>query len=295
MNESVSPGASHLECTWCGAAHPSEALMRLSPCCGKPLYARYALDGIRGTFTPEGLKGRRWDLWRYAEVLPLRNACFRPELGEGMTPIVRAERLARDLGLETLLVKDEGRNPTGSFKARGLALAVSRAAELGATAIALPSAGNAACAAAAYGASLGLPVHVVVPRDTPAPIVEAISVLGAEVRLIDGLISDCAAIVRQGCEERGWFDVSTLKEPYRVEGKKTMAYEIFEQLDGRPSMRWRGWAGSGPIARAWSPCKPRAVRPWCGRSRLDSRRRRPGKGLPPWLPVCGCRRPWGIS
>jgi threonine synthase len=130
-------------------------------------------------------------------------------------------------------VKDEGQNPTGSFKARGLGLAVSRALELGAGELALPSAGNAGSAAAAYGAAAGLPVHVVVPRDTPAPILEEMAALGADVQLLDGLITDCGKVVRKGAEEHGWFDLSTLKEPYRVEGKKTMGYELFEQLGRR--------------------------------------------------------------
>ena len=130
-------------------------------------------------------------------------------------------------------MKDEGQNPTGSFKDRGLCMAVSRAKELGATELALPSAGNAAGAAAAYGAAAGLRVHVVVPTDTPAPILAEIRALGAQLQLLDGLITDCGALVRKGAEEHGWFDLSTLKEPYRVEGKKTMGYEIFEQLGGR--------------------------------------------------------------
>jgi threonine synthase len=132
-----------------------------------------------------------------------------------------------------LLIKEEGQNPTGSFKARGLCVAVSRALELGADQLALPSAGNAGSAAAAYGAAAGLPVHVVVPRDTPSPILEEIRALGAHLQLLDGLITDCAKVVRRGVEEHGWFDLSTLKEPYRIEGKKTMGYELVEQLDGR--------------------------------------------------------------
>jgi threonine synthase len=137
------------------------------------------------------------------------------------------------LGVRRVLIKEEGQNPTGSFKARGLCLAVARALELGARELALPSAGNAGSAAAAYGAAAGLPVHVVVPSDTPAPILEEIAALGADLQLLDGLISDCAKVVAEGVREHGWFDLSTLKEPYRVEGKKTMGYELFEQLGGR--------------------------------------------------------------
>lgn len=154
-------------------------------------------------------------------------------LGEGFTPLLDAPALAEELGLGQVWIKEEGQNPTGSFKARGLALAVSRAWELGAEALAMPSAGNAAGALAAYAAVAGLPSHVVVPRDTPAPILAEIRALGADLQMVDGLISDAAAQVAEGARDHGWFDISTLKEPYRVEGKKTMGYELFEQLGGR--------------------------------------------------------------
>ncbi len=226
------PGAIHLECTATGERFESERLQGLSPA-GKPLYARYDLAAIRETFRPEVLRGRRPDMWRYAEVLPLRDPACRVCLGEGFTPLIDAPRLASRIGVSRVWVKDEGQNPTGSFKARGLGMAISRAKELGATAVALPSAGNAGAAAAAYGAAAGIPVHVVVPNDTPRPIVEEIRALGADLQLIDGLINDCGRIVKQGVEEKGWFALSTLKEPYRVEGKKTMGYELFEQLGGR--------------------------------------------------------------
>jgi len=226
------PGATHLECTGTGAILESEALHGLSPE-GKPLFARYDLDALRDRFRPEDLVARRGDLWRYAEVLPVRDPACMVGLGEGWTPLLPAHRLADALGLERCWVKDEGQNPTASFKARGMALAVSRALELGATELALPTAGNAGGAAAAYGAAAGLPVHVVAPRDTPAPIVEEIRALGAHLQLLDGLISDCGRVVREGVEAHGWWDLSTLKEPYRVEGKKTMGYELYEQLDGR--------------------------------------------------------------
>lgn len=226
------PGASHLECTATGERFDSEALHTLSPA-GKPLFARYDLAALRSGFTPEALASRRPDMWRYAEVLPVRDPSARVCLGEGFTPLLDAPRFASRIGAGRVWVKDEGQNPTGSFKARGLGMAVSRAKELGATAVALPSAGNAGSAAAAYGAAAGLPVHVVVPRDTPRPIVEEIRALGADLQLIDGLINDCGQVVKRGVEEKGWFALSTLKEPYRVEGKKTMGYELFEQLGGR--------------------------------------------------------------
>ena len=226
------PGAIHLECTATGETYESEQLIGLSTV-GKPLFARYDLDALEGRFTREAMSGRRADLWRYAEVLPVRDPKAQIALGEGWTPLLESEKIADKLGVRRLLIKDEGQNPTGSFKARGLCLAVSRALELGARELALPSAGNAGSAAAAYGAAAGLPVHVVVPSDTPAPILEEITALGADLQLLDGLISDCGKVVRKGVEEHGWFDLSTLKEPYRVEGKKTMGYELAEQLDGR--------------------------------------------------------------
>ncbi|MEZ4422807.1 MAG: threonine synthase [Gemmatimonadota bacterium] len=278
-------GASHLEDTKSGEILDSEQLVGLGPS-GKPLFARYDLDQIAPGFQPDDLAGRRADLWRYAEVLPVRNPDCMIQLGEGWTPLLDAPRLATRLGIRRAWVKDEGQNPTGSFKARGLCLAVSRAKELGARELALPSAGNAGSAAAAYGAAADMPVHVVVPRDTPAPIVEEIRALGADLQFLDGLITDCAKVVRKGVEEHGWWDLSTLKEPYRVEGKKTMGYEIYEQLGLRlpdvivyptgggtgligmwkafDEMERMGWIGSerpkmisvqaagcAPIVRAW--------------------------------------------
>ena len=233
MNDSPRlPGATHLECTRTGEHAESETLQTLSPE-GKPYFARYDLEAIKTEFTPGSLVGRRADLWRYEEVLPVRDPACQIKLGEGWPPMLDAPNIALRMGVGRVWIKDEGQNPTGSFKARGLCLAVSRAKELGAEALALPSAGNAGSAAAAYGAAAGLPVHVVVPTDTPAPIIEEIRALGADLQLVEGLITDCGKVVRRGVEEFGWFDLSTLKEPYRVEGKKTMGYEIFEQLGGR--------------------------------------------------------------
>ncbi|MEQ9399563.1 MAG: threonine synthase [Longimicrobiales bacterium] len=226
------PGATHLECTATGERFESETLMGLSPA-GKPLFARYDLAALKGRFAPDAMRSRRADLWRYAEVLPVRDPAFQVTLGEGWTPLQDAPRTAERLGIRRLLVKNEGVNPTGSFKDRGLCMAVSRAKELGAKELALPSAGNAGSAAAAYGAAAGMPVHVVVPKDTPEPILQEMFALGADVQLLDGLITDCGRVVKRGVEEKGWWDLSTLKEPYRVEGKKTMGYELFEQLGGR--------------------------------------------------------------
>jgi threonine synthase len=223
-------GATHLECTRCGAQYPSETLQRLSPCCERPLYARYDLEAIGKRLSRDDLACRSADLWRYAEVLPVRDPVNAVRLGEGWTPLVDTPRLAGELGVARCLVKDEGQNPTASFKARGLCMAVSRAVELGVKEVALPSAGNAGSATAAYAAAAGIAAHIVVPRDTPVPIVQEMRALGADVELIDGLITDCGARVAEGAREHGWFDLSTLKEPYRAEGKKTMGYEVAEQL-----------------------------------------------------------------
>jgi threonine synthase len=226
-----SGGCTHLECTRCGATYPSEQLQWLSACCQRPLYPRYDLDAVARRLSRDALASRPADLWRYAELLPVREPRHAVRLGEGWTPLLETPRLAERLGVARCLVKDEGQNPTASFKARGLCMAVSRALELGVREVALPSAGNAGSAAAAYAAAAGLGCHVVVPRDTPSPIVQEMRALGADVELIDGLITDCGVRVAQGAREQGWFDLSTLKEPYRVEGKKTMGYELAEQLD----------------------------------------------------------------
>src|SRR5215207_8574309 len=220
----------HLACTYCDRRYDADTLQTVCTSCGKVLYARYDLTKARHTLTRESLGRRRWDMWRYQEVLPVRDPANMISLGEGMTPLVPARRAGDALGLAGLLLKDEGKNPTGSFKARGLGCAVSRARELGATAIALPSAGNAGSAASAYGAAAGMEVNVFMPRDVPdANRIECL-VYGANVTLVDGLINDAGAKVRELAPQHGWFDVSTLKEPYRQEGKKTMGYELAEQL-----------------------------------------------------------------
>jgi len=223
----------HLECTNCGASHDAGQLVTTCPACGKVLYARYDLKGAAAAMTPAVLASRPWTLWRYAEILPARDPEKAPTLGEGGTPLLSAPRLGHRFGLDRLLIKDEGLNPTGSFKARGLVMAVTRAKELGATAVAIPSAGNAASAMAAYAARAGLPAHVVMPRDTPESMKRECAAYGAEVTLIDGLISDAGKLVQAMAAAAGWFNVSTLREPYRQEGKKTMGLEIAEQLGWR--------------------------------------------------------------
>ena len=221
----------HLECAACGLRHEARRLHNLCAECGKPLLVRYDLKNAAASLTKESLKGRGPDLWRYREVLPVESDENVVTLGEGYTPLVHASRLGAQLGLTGLYIKDEGQNPTQSFKARGMTAAVSMAKELGAQKLAVPSAGNAAGALAAYAARAGLEAHIFMPRDTPRANVIECEQTGAQVTLMDGLITDCGAEVARRKDAEGWFDVSTLKEPYRIEGKKTMGYELAEQFD----------------------------------------------------------------
>jgi threonine synthase len=228
MTDFLPTTITHLECSKCGEKYSHEKLQNLCAC-GGPLLARYDLAKAARTLTREALKSRPANMWRYAEVLPAREAV---SLGEGMTPVIHARRLGARLGLDALYVKDEGLNPTGSFKARGLSAAVTRAKELGATTLAIPTAGNAGGALAGYAAAAGIPCVIVMPADTPSANVMECEAFGADVRKLDGLISDCGRYVGEHKEKEGWFEVSTLKEPYRIEGKKTMAYELWEQFGG---------------------------------------------------------------
>jgi len=221
----------HLECALCGLKHEARTLQNLCRECGKPLLVRYDLARAKESLKKESLPSRRSDLWRYLEVLPVENEANIVSLGEGWTPLLPAPTLAAKLGLNELFIKDESQNPTQSFKARGMTAAVSMAKELGAEKLAVPSAGNAAGALAAYAARAGLQSFIFMPRDTPRANVVECEQTGAHVTLMDGLITDCGAEVGRRKEAEGWFDVSTLKEPYRVEGKKTLGYELAEQLN----------------------------------------------------------------
>jgi threonine synthase len=222
---------SHLECTYCGKVYDADALQGTCTHCGKVLFPRYDLDAAGHSLTKEALLGRRPDMWRYHEVMPVRHPDNVLTLGEGMTPILEAPRLAARHGLRQVLMKDEGKNPTGTFKARGLCVAASRAKELGVTAVSMPTAGNAGSALAAYAARGGLDAYIVMPEDTPTINKAECVAYGAHAYSIKGLINDAGRVLRQAGQERGWFDLSTLREPYRVEGKKTMGYEIAEQCD----------------------------------------------------------------
>ena len=214
----------------CGAA-PCDARREQHLCtCGAPLLARYDLDAARA-WPKSTLAGRDASMWRYRELMPIFEGEQPVTLGEGWTPLIHAERLGRSLGLTRVFVKDESLNPTNSFKARGLSAAVTRAKFLGARTLAVPSAGNAANALAAYAAAAGIPAQVFMPRDVKVPFIRECELYGASVTLVDGLITDAGRVAAERGKPLGWYDVSTLKEPYRIEGKKTMAFELGEQLD----------------------------------------------------------------
>jgi threonine synthase len=213
-----------LACTKCGAHIPAHTPQNVCPKDGGILFPRYDLNSIRTSFTPEALRGREATLWRYREVLP----DIRPiSLGEGFTPLLRSREFSN------VWIKDEGLNPTGSFKARGISVAISVAKALGVKKVAMPSAGNAGSALAAYAAAAEIEAHIFMPRDVPQANRIECEVYGANVTLVNGFISDCARVLTERKQREGWFDLSTLKEPYRVEGKKTMAYELFEQFEGK--------------------------------------------------------------
>lgn len=222
-----------LYCAACGLDHAIDQLQNLCTQCGKPLLAGYDLAAIKNHFTPQSVRQRtERSIWKFADVLPVAQAKDAVSLGEGLTPLLRCQRGGPFEPFENLFVKDEAFNPTGSFKARGMSAAITRAVALGAKTVALPSAGNAAGAATYYAARAGLECYLFMPEDTPpANIVESV-VGGARVFLVNGLISDCGKLVKRGCEQFGWFDLSTLKEPFRIEGKKTMGYELaFDMAD----------------------------------------------------------------
>ena len=227
----MSSALTHLECSQCKKQFQAGKVHNLCDC-GGPLLVRYDMELTRRAWNRDRVADGPNSMWRYAPVLPPQRPESIVSLGEGMTPLVRTRRLGERIGADHLWVKDEGLNPTGSFKARGLSCAVSMAVELGIRKLAIPSAGNAASAMAAYAAAAGLEAHIFMPRDVPQANYIECQAFGAKVTLVDGLISDCARIVNEGRATEGWFDVSTLKEPYRIEGKKTMGYELAEQ------MRW---------------------------------------------------------
>jgi len=222
----------HLQCSRsnCATVISHTSLQNLCPVCKAPLLARYELSVAKRTLNLDVLRERPVTMWRYEEVLPPGPAV---SLGEGMTPLIHARSLGEQIGIEALYIKDEGLNPTASFKARGLSAALTVAKALGARTVALPTAGNAGGAAAAYAAKAGLGCVIAMPADTPSANIIESPAFGADVRLINGLISDCGKFIAEHAPKEGWFEVSTLKEPYRIEGKKTMGYELWEEFGGK--------------------------------------------------------------
>jgi threonine synthase len=255
----------HLECTACGLQHPWSQLQNLCLSCQKPLLAIVDLATAGRTLKRETVATSDKTLWRYREVLPLPGDVEPVSLGEGGTPLLRAEKFGEDIDL---WVKDESLNPTQSFKARGMSVAVSMARHLGATKLAVPSAGNAGGALAAYAARAGLEAHIFMPRDTPRANIIECRELGAHVTLIDGLITDCAAEIGRRKTKEGWFDMSTLKEPYRVEGKKTLGYELAEQLNWRlpEAILYPAGGGTGLIGM-WKAFDEMEALGWIGKKR----------------------------
>ncbi|HXM43845.1 MAG TPA: threonine synthase [Bryobacteraceae bacterium] len=258
--------ATHLECSLCKQTYAPGQVQHLCTC-GGPLLVRYDLDAIRRTWKPAQLRDGPNTMWRYAPVLPAAETSV-VTLGEGMTPLIRARRLGARLGAQNLWIKDEGLNPTGSFKARGLSCAVSMAVELGVRKMAIPSAGNAASALAAYAAAAGIEAHIFMPRDVPQANYIECQAFGAMVTLVDGLIGDCAKLVAAGADKNGWYDVSTLKEPYRIEGKKTMGYEVAEQLDWQlPDAIFYPTGGGVGMIGMWKAFEELEALGWIGAQR----------------------------
>jgi threonine synthase len=257
----------HLDCAACGKKHDWRRLQNLCAACGKPLFAIVDLPAAGREHTPEKLSTRERSLWRYRELLPLPKDVESVSLGEGGTPLLTSKKFGAEVDVD-LWIKDESLNPTQSFKARGMSVAVSMAKYLGAKKLAAPSAGNAGGALAAYAARAGLEAHIFMPRDTPrANIIECREV-GAHVTLIDGLITDCGAEIARRKEKEGWFDLSTLKEPYRIEGKKTLGYEIAEQLNWKlPDVILYPTGGGTGLIGMWKAFDEMETLGWIGGQR----------------------------
>src|SRR5438309_458500 len=252
-----------LECTACGRELDAGGVHGVCPACGKVLFARYDLAELRNALVPEDFRSRSWDMWRYRELLPVRDEANVVTLGEGMTPLLRVN--------EHLSIKDEGKNPTGSFKARGMAAAISKAKELGITEVALPSAGNAGSAAAAYAAAAGMKAHIAVPRDVPPVNLVEMRMSGADVLMVDGLIDEAGRVMHERAARAGWFELNTLKEPYRQEGKKTLGIELAEQGgwgdDCLPDVIIFPTGGGTGIVGMWKAFAELGELGWIGRKR----------------------------
>jgi threonine synthase len=259
--------AQEIYCPRCRNRFPLSQLLNLCAC-GSPLLVRYDLKTASTALTKSSLQGRVSTLWRYRELLPLEDDTNLVSLGEGFTPLLEAKNLVREFGMQRLWIKDEAQNPTGSFKDRGLSLAVSRAKELGVKKVAIPSAGNAGGSLSAYAARAGIEAYVFMPKDTPAANQIEARQYGARLTLVDGLINDCGRIIAERKAAEGWFDVSTLKEPYRVEGKKTMGYEIAEQLNWNlPDVIIYPTGGGTGLIGMWKAFAEMEEMGWLGKDR----------------------------
>jgi threonine synthase len=267
---------SHLECSLCGARHEARRIQSLCSC-GGPLLVRYDLQHVRENWSRDWLDGAPSNIWRYAPILPVTKPEAIVTLGEGFTPLVRARDLGADLGTPHLWIKDDGTNPTGTFKARGMSCAISLCRELGIKKVAAPSAGNAASALAAYAAYADIDAHIFMPADVPQANFIECKAYGAAVTLVDGLITDCARLVTEGASRHGWFDMATLKEPYRVEGKKTMGLEIAEQMQWRlPDAIFYPTGGGVGLIGMWKAFEELAAIGWLGK---------PGAKMPKMIAV----------
>jgi threonine synthase len=259
--------AKEIVCSRCGNRFRLDQLLNLCSC-GAPLLVRYDLEKASAALTKSSFQSRGANLWRYRELLPVEDDANVVSLGEGFTPLLEAKTLAEELSLRRVWIKDEAQNPTGSFKDRGLCLAVSRAKELAVKKIAIPSAGNAGGSLSAYAARAGIEANVFMPKDTPAANQIEVRQYGARLTLVDGLINDCGRIIAERKAAEGWFDVSTLKEPYRVEGKKTMGYEIAEQLNWKlPDVIIYPTGGGTGLIGMWKAFAEMEEMGWIGKDR----------------------------
>jgi threonine synthase len=258
----------HLECPECGRQFDADRLQTFCQDCKSPLFARYDLDRLRGSLSPAHVKSRPHGLWRWTELLPVRQPVFRLTLGEGDTPLLKLPRLAEHLGLPVLYIKDESLNPTGTFKARGLAVAVGRAIELGVRKFVIPTAGNAGGALAAYAGRAGCQARVYMPEDAPLVNQLEVRLAGADLRLVNGLISDAARQAALETRDQDWFDVSTFKEPYRLEGKKTMGLELAEAFNWNlPDLIIYPTGGGTGLVGMWKAFDELQALGWIGEKR----------------------------
>lgn len=268
MAQASSSTLTHLECPECGQVFDADQVQTCCQSCRSPILARYDLEGLRSRLTPAEVQHRGRGVWRWTELLPVRDARYRFSLGEGDTPLLAVPRLGKKLGVASLFVKDESLNPTASFKARGLAVAVSRAVELGLSNFVIPTAGNAGGALAAYARRAGADAHIYMPSDAPAINQAEVSAVGCDLHLVDGLISDAALLAVRSASENNWFDMSTFKEPYRVEGKKTMGFELAEAFEwDMPDVIVYPTGGGTGLAGMWKAFAELEVLGWIGAKR----------------------------